>query len=233
VTKNRQLSTMLILAAIAAIFLLVIIIFDNQSSKVTNNERLLVGSLFIIISLGGIYSAFRPGRLKRLFLKTNDKKTTIKTKSIINIAGHHPVCKPFKNHSFQYKDSVFCSGCYGLAIGSIIALITICMYLYSNIKLSIDYSIILLIAGFTFLVINYIETIWYHNTLLFHLVSNSLLIIGFLFIVTSTTEITGEASYGLIAILFSVLWLDVRIHLSHYKHHRICQVCPRDCVYFK
>ena len=232
-TKNHQLVTMLVLAAIAAILLLVIIIFDNQSSQVTNNERLLVGSLFIIISLGGIYSAFRPGRLRRLFLKPNDKQTTIKTKSIISLAGHHPVCTPFKNHSFQSKNSVFCTGCYGLAVGSIIAIITVCVYLYSNITLPIEYSIVLLSVGFTLLIINYTETIWYHNTVRLHLISNSLLIIGFLFIVIGTTEITGEASYGITATVLSVLWLDVRIHLSQYKHRRICQLCPKDCVYFK
>jgi hypothetical protein len=224
---------MLILAAIAAILLLFIIISDNQCTQVTKNDRLLVGSLFIIINLGGIYSAFRPGRLKRLFLKPNDMKTTIKTKSNISLAGHHPVCKPFEKHSFQYKNSIICTGCYGLSAGSIIAIITISIYLYSNMTLAFNFSIILLSAGFTLLVINYIETLWYHDTILFHLVSNCLLIIGFLFIVISTTEITGEASYGITATIFSVLWLDVRIHLSQYKHRRICQLCPKDCVYFK
>jgi hypothetical protein len=232
VTKKHQLPTMLILAAIAAILLLIIIILNNQSTQVTKNERLLVGSLFIIISLGGIYSAFRPGRLKRLFQKPAIKKTPKKTKSIISLAGHHPECKPFKNHSFQYKNTEFCTGCYGLAVGSIIAIFTTCVYLLSNILFSIEYSITLLSAGFTLILINYIETIWYHNTILAHLISNSLLIIGFLFIVISTTEITGEASYGITAIVFSVLWLDVRIHLSKYKHRRICQLCPKDCVYF-
>jgi hypothetical protein len=224
---------MLILAALAAIFLLIIIILNNQLTQVTKNERLLVGSLFIIISLGGIYSAFRPGRLKRLFQKPDIKKIPNRTKSKISLAGHHPECKPFKNHSFQYKNTEFCTGCYGLAVGSIIAIITIGIYIFSNMTLAIEYSIILLSTGFTFIVINYIETLWYHNTILFHLVSNVLLITGFLLIVISTTEITGEASYGIIAIVFSVLWLDVRIHLSQYKHQRICQLCPNNCVYFK
>jgi hypothetical protein len=223
---------MIMLAVLAAILLLLILIFDNQSSQVTNNERLLVGSIFIIISLGGIYSAFRPGRLKRLFIKPDEKKTELKTKSIISLAGHHPECKPFEKHSFKYKNSEFCTGCYGLAIGSIIAIISICIYFYYNITVGVNFSIIILSAGFTLLVINYIETLFYHNTMIFHLVSNCLLIIGFLLIVISITEITGEASYGIIATIFSVLWLDVRIHLSQYKHRRICQLCHKDCVYF-
>lgn len=233
-TKNNQLRTMLILAAIAAILLLVIIIiFNNKSSQLPNNERLLIGLLFIMISLAGIYSAYRPGRLKRLMLKSDDRKYPITTKPTIRLAGHHPVCDQFKNHSFQYKNSEFCTGCFGLTVGSIIAIISICLYLYYSIELTNFFSIILLSAGFTLVLLNYIETLWYHNSIQFHLISNALLIIGFLFIVISSSEITAEASYGLIAIIFSVLWLDVRIHLSQNKHRRICQLCPKDCVYFK
>lgn len=224
---------MLPLATLAIILLLIIIIFNNQSRQLQNNERIFVGLVFIIVCLAGIYSAYRPGRLKRLFLKSDTKKNPITAKSTIRLAGHHPACNQFKNHSFQYNNSYYCTGCYGLAIGSIIAIITISIFLLINIRIADEFKIILLSIGLTLIAINYIETFWYHNSIVFHLVSNSLLIIGFLFIVISTLEITGEASYGLIAIVFSVLWLDVRIHLSQYKHQRICQSCPKDCVYFE
>jgi hypothetical protein len=165
-------------------------------------------------------------------MQSNKHKNLSKRTQTIKLAGHHPICEPFGNHTINYKKYVFCTGCYGLVIGSIIAILIMILYILFNISITNEYNIFILGLGFLLTLINYIVTIWYHNTTAPHLLSNSLLIIGFLFIVIAIAELTGEASYGIIAIIFSILWLDVRIHLSQYKHRRICQICPEDCTYF-
>ena len=106
-------------------------------------------------------------------------------------------------------------------------------YLAFNYTIPSNIQLSLFGLGLLLILTNYIETILYHNTKILPLLSNGLLILGFLFIVLALSEITGEASYGIIAIIFSVLWLDVRIHLSQFKHKNICQSCHLDCKYFE
>jgi hypothetical protein len=90
----------------------------------------------------------------------------------------------------------------------------------------------MLVIGLILILINYLEVSIFHRTVFLHLISNGLLILGFLFVTISILEKTTELNYGIIAIIFSLLWLDTRIQLSQLTHRRICQSCRSDCTYF-
>jgi len=226
---------MLSFATIASLLLLIVFGFYTQIHTLSKTERLFIGSIFIIISLGGIYSAFRPGRFRRIFFAKKHKKNRYKKNEVtdIKLKGHHPTCNSFKNHVILLGDSVYCAGCNGLVLGSILAISIMGIYMVLDYSVSQPLTDLIFTLGFLFVLLNYIDTLYYHNTPVLHVISNTMLTCGFLCIVIAVSEKTGEASFGIIAIIFSVLWLDVRIHLSQYKHKYICSQCAKNCKYFE
>lgn len=53
------------------------------------------------------------------------------------------------------------------------------------------------------------------------------------FLITiSIGEITGNMVYGIFSVLLCFLWLDTRIRLSKWNHHRTCTFCPETCKYY-
>ncbi len=64
---------------------------------------------------------------------------------------------------------------------------------------------------------------------LLHAAFNVFLVIGFSFVVIGVFHSTGDATSGLLAIVVSFLWLDARIHLSNWRHAKICENCSEAC----
>jgi hypothetical protein len=48
-------------------------------------------------------------------------------------------------------------------------------------------------------------------------------------IVFTTLQHTGQAVYGLFALLLGYLWTDTRIKLSEKRHARLCSICIESC----
>jgi hypothetical protein len=225
---------MLIFAGIAAILLLLISIHYTPTKTATENDRMIIGITFIFVNLIGIYSAFRPGQIRHIFTQKNSKEPSKRKSSEthMKIQGHHPTCNSFSNHVFQYKHRRYCTGCFGLALGSLIALLIIAGYIPFGAPFPDTILLLMQVIGLILIITNFIEVSVHHQTVSLHLISNGLLIIGFLLITISVLEKTGELSYGIIAIIFTLLWLDTRIHLSQFTHRFICQSCSSDCDYF-
>ena len=226
---------MLILATIAAMLILLISIQYSPHKITSENDRILVGTLFIVINILGVYSAFRPGQIRYLFTQHNKKKTLNKTasKTPIKIQGHHPTCIPFSIHVFQYKNRRYCTGCFGLALGALSTIPITIGYILYGLTIPNTLLFLLLVTGLLLIIINYLEIAILQRTVFLHLISNALLILGFLLITLSILEKTGEVSFGIITIIFSLLWLDTRIQLSQFFHKRICHSCNLDCKYFE
>ena len=75
----------------------------------------------------------------------------------------------------------------------------------------------------------YIEIVFPEKYMIFHIVSNVILVLGFIMVTISIFEIKGDKIYGVLGIIISVLWLDTRIQLSNYLHSSICSDCVKKC----
>jgi hypothetical protein len=211
--------------------LLFVVIFNDSSEKsIGLIDRIFVGIPFILSCLIGITLAFYPGSIRRIIknrmkktTKTNAKKTTRKR------IGHHPDCDCFKNHRIRVNGKTYCSGCLGISIGCLISIILMVFYILNYFNLSTGIVFYLVILGFFIIGFVFIEIILNNRYTTFHIITNSLLIIGFLIIVIGIVESTGNKNYGIISIIFSVLWLDTRIQLSQLNHKKICRSCNSSC----
>jgi hypothetical protein len=221
-----------ILLSIVAVFLILVMVYFGASKTVTIDfyDRLLVGGLFILCCLFGISLAFYPSWYKKILKnsrnnlnKKNNKKVSRKRK------GHHPDCSRFKNHVIELNDKVLCTGCLGLAIGSIISVFLMLIYLaFASGKTSTVFYL-LIFLGLIMIAFNFVEIMFPIRQRFVHIFSNVFIVVGFLLIVIGVFEITKSKTYVIISIVFSFLWLFTRIQLSHRRHSLICSSCSKKC----
>jgi len=220
----------LTLSIVAGFFILIISLFESSDNNLFGfYDKFFVVILFIVICLFGISLAFYPRWHKRFKtdkkVESSDKQDK---KTIRHRKGHHPDCDQFKKHILKIKNKTICAGCTGLALGSIISIILICIYLFFTINYLVFFRLIL-ILGLIFVFQIYLEIMLLKRNAIIHTLSNVLHVIGFLLIIISIFETTGSIIYALIAILFSFLFFNTRVQLSCYNHSLICKKCEKDC----
>ena len=143
--------------------------------------------------------------------------------------GHHPDCERFESHTIKIKDKVLCAGCTGLALGSIVSIFLMGVYILLPNEIPPTILHISIMPGMFLIALNYIETVIPTRKTLLHLISNIFLVIGFFFVVIGIFQSAGSVIYGIFGILMSFLWLDTRIRLSSWRHARICEDCGETC----
>jgi len=202
----------------------------DGSGTIAQRERHIIGGAFIVSCLYGITLAVKPNwrrKLSRSF--TSQTESSTKRNDTRERRGHHPDCDNFKEHVIVTKDRTYCSGCLGLAMGSFISIMLMSLYILYPTVLEIIHPWVGIILGLLFILFNYLEIFSPARSTGLHLISNVFLIIGFFLIVFGVVQLTTNPFYGLIGIIFSFLWLDVRIQLSNYHHQIICQECEKSC----
>lgn len=221
-----------ILLSIIAVFLLLVLIYFASSKTVIIDfyDRLLVGGLFIVCCLFGISLAVYPSWYKKILKISKNNLNKKKDKKVLRKRkGHHPDCDQFKNHVIRLNNKVLCTGCLGLAIGSIISVFLMLIYLafVSGKTSTMFYSLVIL--GLIMIAFNFVEIMFPLRQRAVHIFSNVLIVVGFLLIVIGIFEITGSKTYAITSIIFSYLWLFTRIQLSHQRHSLICSSCSKKC----
>lgn len=221
----------IILSIIAAFLLLMLAFFSFSDIKTIGlTDRLFVSSFFIISCLIGISLAIYPGWLKRSLKHRIHSKNNQKIKKVARKReGHHPNCIQFKSHAIRIKNKVYCAGCLGLALGGILSIFLMIIYIRIDFILSLDILYFLIILGLIIIGFVFVETILVKRNTFIHIISNSLLVLSFLIITIGITEITSNILSGIIAIILTFLWLDTRILLSNRHHKLLCNNCDKSC----
>jgi hypothetical protein len=231
VNHKRNIFTYILLSIIAAIFILVMT-YNTSSVTIDIFDKIFIAGALITSCIFGISIAINPGWLRRFIkhLKKEEKsKETKKTK--MKYKGHHPDCGKFKNHIINTKSKSFCTGCLGLTIGSIISIFLIIIYILTDTKFPNLFQI-LIIFGLFFISLSYVEIMIPKRYVIFHVISNIFLIIGFFIVTISILEKTGNIIYGMIGVTLSFLFLDTRVQLSRWQHYQICSNCSKSCKVF-
>ena len=224
----------LILSAIGG----ALIIFLSQVSPKNSNfilffDRLIVGVVFISVCIFGISLAIRPNWTKKLTArietdsveKDGQKKQTLMRRR----KGHHPDCMKFKSHTIKVRSKVYCSGCTGLCLGSIVSIFLMGSFVIHPEGLEYGAPHLFIILGMAFIAQNYIITVIFLRNSLLHLISNIFFVIGLFLVVICIFLITGSRVLGVFAVIISILFLDTRIQLSKFRHSNICKNCCQKC----
>lgn len=228
---NKNAILYLILSTITFFLTIMIIFFSETSTNFPFIDRIILGLVFILSCILGVSFAIYPGWLSRLF-KINRNKYPKSIKSMRNkkkYRGHHPDCDKFRDHVVEINEKDYCSGCLGLTIGLMIAIILMIVYLLSNPIISYRIYLLMVFFGIIIIMINFFEILFKKRKKIVHLILNILLIVSFFLITISIFEITGKLTFGFITIIFSFLWIDTRAQLSFLKHRIICLECKHEC----
>ena len=221
------------LSSVAGFLLILLIFFGSSTTIIGIFDRLLISIIFIISCLFGISLAIYPHWYNKIRKSQNNKENKKQFfKTVIKRKGHHPNCNKFQKHILKIKHKSYCAGCLGLAIGSFISILLMIFYISTvNEPISQIFQL-LVITGFIFIGIIYIEIIQPYRHVIFHIISSALLVVSFFIITVSIFELTGNTIYGIISIVFSFLWLETRVQLSIWRHSRICNNCDKSkrCV---
>ena len=230
--KEKTNITYYIILSITAEILLLTVCFLNYSSKtsIVLSDKLFIGGLFIGSCLFGISIAQYPGWYKKWIhqKKHNLNKQQI-NKTTRRRRGHHPDCDAFRYHTLQTQKKIVCAGCFGLSLGSILSISAMVLYITIENNMPSTIFYLFLFIGIIIIDLIFIETFLSIKNTMVHIIANVLLVISFLLICISILEITGNPLFVALGILFSILWLDTRIHLSNWRHTLICKNCGENC----
>jgi len=203
--KKNDIFFYIFLSIVAVILNFILVYFDASKTYIINfYDKLFVAGLVIIGCIFGISLAFFPKWYKKS-LRSRKKSQYKKNKLTVSRKrkGHHPDCDEFKDHVFKFKKKVYCTGCFGLAVGAFSSIILVIIYLNINSKITllVNYNYVLLFLGFILITINLTEIMLPNRNKIIHIFLNIFIMIGFLMIVISVFEITGSTTYAIISTL--------------------------------
>ena len=229
--QTKNIVYYLLLSVVAAALLIIIVAFGSSPLHIiTIYDRLVVGSTFIASCIFGLSLATSPGWFKRLTKHGYDPLDKKQTKiSARRYLGHHPDCGQFQSHTLKLKKKIWCAGCLGLSIGSLISIMSVSLYISIIQEPSTNIIHMILLSGLIIIALTYVEIMLPARNAIIHVLANVLLVVSFLLITISIFEITGNIIYGLLSILISFLWLETRIQLSNWQHSKTCNNCHETC----
>lgn len=227
--KKIHLYYYITLSIVAAILIITIIHYSDIKTGTSYFDRLIFGGFFITCCMVGISLAKYPGWTKHFFKKKELYRSLKERRQQIKYKGHHPDCGHFKNHTIKIMEKTVCTGCLGLIIGLISSIVLMIGYVIGYLMFSYYFHSIFIYLGMGIIGLCLLEILFLKRNPSIHTLLNILLVISFFLITISVFEITGGLFYGLIAILFSLLWLDTRIQFSFWRHGKICSDCNNKC----
>jgi len=219
------------LSAVAVILVLLLAFAEYSRQPVADeNGRLLVSGAFLASCAFGISLAVRPNWYRRIAAgRDHREKESPEEGGRRTLLGHHPDCEFFGGHRMALGGRAVCAGCFGIAIGALLAVIMTICYVALVRKGIGDVAQKMVLIGSMTILLAFMETALPRRSSVAHVVSNALIIIGLFLTAFGLLEATGNQIVGFLGILFGYLWMDTRVRLSAWRHSLVCNRCGRSC----
>ncbi len=229
-SRKGELAYYLVVSVIGACIVMAMTLFvSSEAENLEILDRLIVGGAFIGSCLLGISLALRPGWIGRAVGRGNGPSEGHGRTETRGRRGHHPDCEKFADHVLTTDKGALCAGCTGLASGCVMAIVLMDIFVFIPTRISSGIPGLFVLLGIILIVVAFAEIALPKRNALLHAAFNVFLVIGFFLVVIGVFHSTGDATSGLLAIVVSFLWLDARIHLSNWRHAKICENCSEVC----
>ena len=197
-------------------------------------ERQIVGTIFMVILLLGTLAGITPTHCSRLMqFRSKLKEPGLHRPSMdnngdeIKVKGHHPTCGQYSTHVIQIGTKTYCTGCTGLVIGALIALVGSGLYFFF--ELPIPGVIVVFWVGILGIAIGLLQHIIYRllkvNWSVVRISINVFFVVGGFFLLASVVEIASSLVLSMYLLLSIIYWVFTRILMSKREHHLICTGC--------
>jgi hypothetical protein len=188
------------------------------------DRRVIVGTLYSVVCVGGIVAVFHPARCRMLFKKTENPLPTGKPSTLpMQFKGHHPDCHKFSGNRIRIGGAVVCSACSGLLVGGVIALAGTLLYFFGGVSL-IEGHLWVLGLGEVLMVIG-LAQIWLGGYV--KMVVNALFVVGSFLTLIVVDGLGQSLLVDLYVVGMIVFLLWTRILFSEWNNKKICVECGR------
>jgi len=186
-------------------------------------RKLLIGSVFGLICLLGIFAALFPTQCSQLShfrrLKVNF------TSHRVHATSHHPGCGKFSAHVIHIRSHTLCAACTGLLLGAITALVGTAFYFFSGWHIE-DASFPAVLIGVVGTVLGFFQLKFKS---FIRLILNVCFVFGTFLILLGIDAIIESLFVDFFITALIVFWILTRIQLSQWDHWRICSSCQSPC----
>jgi len=228
----------LLLSILGGMLVLVVALAGHQDEvNLTSNERRIVVTPLNVACALGISMALRPNWRRRWF---GEEGAVDEGAADADgpppgprRRGHHPECETFASHTVTWRGRVRCAGCTGLAIGAFAVIVLGIAYVRSPTSITWAPGTSLVLAGVSLVAVDLFAAWAGGIDPRANMALNGLMVMGFAFVSIGMLEATGDWLWGLVGVVFSVLWMDTRIQLSRWNHAATCTVCPEACAAYR
>ena len=190
----------------------------------------LVGSIFGVLCILGIFASIYPDSCSRVFdfEKGANRENVSDMWQGTTLRGHHPDCGKYSAHVLNVGDKILCATCTGFSVGAAIALIGIGLFFFGQFSFGTKPFIPLIIGAFG-VAMGLLHSVLPGFKIGFsRFVASAFFAVGSFLILVSVEDAVRNTSIDLFFVLLSVLWLVTDTALSRWDHRRICYKCASE-----
>ena len=224
--SNMRYYSFLIFAISVSIFgLFTVLIIGINPPMIYGNffwRKPLIGSIFSLICVLGIFAALFPKQCSQTF---HFRKENMNLTYRIHATSHHPDCGKFSAHVIHVGSHTLCAACTGLFLGAIIALVGTAFYFFNGWNIE-EISFTAVLIGTAGIVLGFLQLKFRG---LIRLTLNMFFVFGAFLILIGIDELTESLFVDFFIAALIVFWILTRIQLSQWDHWRICNSCQSPC----
>jgi len=210
------------LSLIGLSIVLAIVLNPPPMSRDFPFRKTLIGILFNVICLTGVFAALFPKKCSNIFFRGKGN-----AKSPQQIKGHHPDCEAFSTHVVRIRSHTLCAACTGLFIGGISAMFLSTAFFSGFFSLGETVTHLVLIGALGVVFVFLAQMANGFTRLLL----NMFFPIGGMLILTSVDELFGNMFLDIFINALIVFWILTRIAISSWSHSKTCSRCKSPCTW--
>jgi len=185
----------------------------------------LVGIVFSLICVSGIFAAFFPKHCTGTYHFQKEGNNLASRSFSSTVEGHHLSCAKFSAHVIHARNHTLCAACTGLCLGAFMTLVGtdlyfFCGWCYEQTPIS---AVLIGMVGVVFGFLQ-LKSMGFARLML-----NAFFVVGAFLILVGIDELTHNIFVDLFLLALIVFWILTRILLSQWDHWRICSNCKSSC----
>lgn len=207
-------------------------IFMPATEEVLFWRKPLIGSLFSLICISGIFAASFPEKCSKFLYRhekenlTTEKAGNSFNKLSMSFKGHHPVCERFSAHLLHLKGKTFCAACSGLLVGALLVLALAFLYFFAEWNFSEGWGFWSVLVGQIGAALGFSQ---FKLKGLARAALNLLFVVSCFLILMGADMLAKNVFVDLYLVGLTLFLLFTRIELSRWDHLRICSSCELAC----
>jgi hypothetical protein len=225
---NLTLGFMIACSLFGSLVVLLMVTYSPTTTQDYFWRKPLVGSIFLLICVGGSLVAVSPRNCSRAHETHMVETLTASNASTgfsVSSEGHHPNCGRFTAHTIAVNGTSYCAACTGLLIGGVAAMIVTALHFFFGLNSdSISFpAIVIAQLGLGLGLIQFRFAGWIRSA------ANLLFVLGGSFMLIGVDQLVGSVFVDTYVTGLVVLWILTRIMISQWDHHEICIGCGFSC----